>query len=238
MANLIKAKQIDRILSAPIRLSSFSASAANTDDITTDLTTALSTAGDGGVSVPLQVSTVISMLGVITSGANNRVEIWDSASKLKLIDASGNEVYGRITELGGAYSLKYYTIIAGVETARTFPSALTIDFTVNYRFDLKRYPTDAGTMIGGKNVSDDPSSGSNGRAFGEKLTVTALNTVSNLAFLPSVGSAIQFAVNGQVFQPVAGSPISYVGKVGTWNAANAFDLETTDVVVVTYFTFE
>ena len=95
---LFKAKQISKLLAAQIRVAGFAASGSS-NVVTTPITSALSTAGDGGISVPLQVS-ASSGLGVVTAAPNNRIEIYDATSKAK-ISSAGFEVYGRLTEAAG-----------------------------------------------------------------------------------------------------------------------------------------
>lgn len=230
----IKRKQIDFPIIAPIGISGFTS--AGVDDVVTSvITSALSTAGDGGVSVPLQVSASNSV-GVLTSGSN-RVEIVLASTKERLIDASGNEIYGRLTESGGIYTLSYYSLISGVETAYTMPST-SIDFYFNYCFDAYRLPADFAVRLNARIVSDDPASRT-GKQLTERLTVTALNTVSNLTKTPISGT-LQLIVYGVTHTLVdSPTPFSVSGKAITWNASNAgYALETVDNVVAVYFTNE
>jgi hypothetical protein len=76
---------------------------------------------------------------VIVAAPSNRVEVYVAATKAKLQDSGGNEIYARLTEASGVYSLVYYSMVAGVETAYSFGSATAIDFEFNYRFDFNRY---------------------------------------------------------------------------------------------------
>jgi hypothetical protein len=90
----------------------------------------------------------------VTSGAN-RVLIYDSTTNNKLIDTNGNEVYGRITESGGVYTLSYFVEVAGVETAFTM-TAGTIDFLFPYRFTFTQFPSDAPIRVQSSFVGEDP----------------------------------------------------------------------------------
>lgn len=230
----LKAKQIVKILSAPIRVSAFAASSSS-NVVTTAITTALSTAGSGGVSVPLQISTGESVIGVITSSSSNRVEIYDTTTKDKLQDADANEVYARLTQSAGVYTLSYYSLVGGTETSYTFPSSTNIDFEFNYRFDFDRYPADAAISIGTRNISQDPRS-SGGSPFSELVTVTAQNTLANLTKPPVVSSTIALFVNGEAFDSFSGA-FSLSGQALTWSSSNAgMVLDTTDRVVARYFT--
>lgn len=144
----IKSKQIEKNLATSIQISAFSGAGAD-DVVTSVITTALSTAGNGGVSVPLQVSTSVDVIGVITSSPNNRVEIWNATTKDKINDVNGEEVFGRLTQSGGVYTLTYFSLnpTTGAETAHTL-AATSIDFEFNYRFDFERFPTDAPIAVG------------------------------------------------------------------------------------------
>lgn len=234
----IQSKQIEHIQSAYVRVAGFSATGA-TGNATTAITTALGTAGRGGVAVPLQVSTGEDSVGVVTTGAHNRVELYSATSKQKISDSTGNEVYARLTQSGGVYTLTYYSLVAGTETAYTFDESTSIDFEFAYRFDFHRIPADAGIGVKQRNVDDD-SDGGGGDAFQEQLTVTALNTLSALSKTPVSSTAVLLFINGVAYSPVGGSaPFSVSGKTITWSSANAgFDIETTDRVVAGYPTFE
>jgi hypothetical protein len=233
---MIPAKQIIKPQSASVRVNGFSASGTS-GVLTTAIGTALSTAGEGGVSVPVQSLGGSNTIGVIVTGANNRTEIYGGASKLKLTDASGNEVFGRITEAGGVYTLTYFSLVAGVETAHSMPAA-AIDIEFSYRFDFARFPADAAIAVSARNISNDPAGAGGATSRNERLTVTALNTVSNLGFTPLNAATLALFVNGQQFDTFGGgaAAFSLSGVAITWSAANAgFSLEVADRVTARYF---
>jgi hypothetical protein len=228
--SLLKAKQIDKQLAGLIRVVGFSASGTS-DPVTADITTALSTAGEGGVSVPLQVADT-TQIGVVTSSPNNRVEIYDGTTLAKLDDGSGNEVYGRLTQASNVYTLSYYSLVSGVETAYTM-SAIDIDFEFAYKFDFARLPYDFAIGIKTRNVGDDPSSGGT-PVFREAIAVTGTNTLADLTKTP-IGS-MELLINGQALSSVdSPAPFTRSGKALTWSASNAgYALATTDKVVAVY----
>ncbi len=233
---MIPAKQIIKPQSASVRVNGFSASGTS-GVLTTAIGTALSTAGEGGVSVPVQPLGGSNTIGVIVTGANNRTEIYGGASKLKLTDASGNEVFGRITEAGGVYTLTYFSLVAGVETAHSMP-AEAIDIEFSYRFDFARFPADAAIAVSARNISNDPAGAGGATPRNERLTVTALNTVSDLGFTPLNAATFALFVNGQQFDTFGGgaAAFSLSGVAITWSAANAgFPLEVADRVTARYF---
>lgn len=233
----IPAKQIFKIQAAPVRVGALSvASSATSTVVTTGITTALSTAADGS-SVPLQVSSS-NGLGIITTGANNRCEIYNATSKDKILAANGEEVYGRLTEASGVYTLSYFTLPnTGTETAYTFPSATSIDFEFGYRFDFARLPIDALISMSTRNISDDPSGAGSGTLFAEQIAVTATNTLALLTKTPVAASTLELIVNGTSQDSFADFSLS--GRTITWNAGAAgFALATTDRVIARYSTLE
>lgn len=231
----VQAKQISKIITGHIKVSGFNTTAANSDVITTALSTALATAGAGGVSVPLQASSGDSGIGVVTLGSSNRVEINDGS----LDDGNGNEVYGRLTESGGVYTLSYYSLIANVETAYTFGSAETIDFEFSYRFDFERLPPDFAVVTAYKVLSGGGGGSGGHSVTTELVTVTATNTLADLAKTPDVTANVFLVINGLAYSTLGNADFSLAGKAITWNQANAgFPITTTDKVIAQYTTLE
>ncbi|MBD2653655.1 hypothetical protein H6G45_09165 [Synechocystis sp. FACHB-383] len=234
---LLQRKQLDWINAGWVGIAAFEATGGS-GVITTEITAALGTAGRGGTAVPVQISASEGE-GVIATGDHNRVEIYDSATKEKLVDGSGNEVYGRITESGGAYTLTYYVLDAGAQTAHSISPATDIDLYFPYRFTADKYPVDAAIALTLKNVYSEPTPGNGGAnpEIAEPIAVTAADTLDDLSTTPATGSAMKLSVNGQVFASTEPSPaFSRSGLALTWSAANAgFSLQTTDNVVAYYF---
>lgn len=80
-----------------------------------------------GKSVSLNQTQV----GVVVSSPYNKSIVRASANDDLFIDASGNVVYGRVTNLGGAsgaWSLSYYSEVSGSETSYSFISATGVRF--------------------------------------------------------------------------------------------------------------
>lgn len=206
----------------------------NAGVFTTAIGIALSTAGNGGVSVPVQTLGGINRIGVITSAPNNLAKVYETVSRMKPADNAGNEVFGRLTESAGAYTLTYFSLVAGVETAYSMPSGV-IDIEFNYRFDFHRLPADAIVSLSSRNVAEDVDGAGSGTERGELLTVTALNTLSNLNFTPL--STLRLIVNGQEYDTFGGSSAAFSlsGLTIIWSATNAgFSIDVTDRVVARY----
>lgn len=233
---MLKAKQIQKVISSAVGCLTTSVTGGSYN-ATTAITSALAIAGGGGVSVPLQVSSDEATIGVVSSAPSNRVEVNEASTKDKFKDLAGNEVYGRLTQASNVYTLTFYTFVAGVETAYSFADATNIDFFFLYRFDFNRLPADFAFAIGIRAIAQDPRT-SSGAAFSELLTVTATNTVSNLSKTPISVTTLKLAVNGENYGSQNNS-FTLAGKAITWSASNSgIQLDTTDVVIASYFTNE
>lgn len=238
---LFDRSQIDSLQYARIGGLNLSATGGSTV-VTTPITTVLSTAGDNGasaVSVPLQVATT-STPGVVIAASDNIVLIAANATKRPVADVSNNEVYGRLTEAAGVYTLTYFSLINGTETAYSFGSATAIDFYFVYQFDLARMPRNSGISINARLIQQDPSGvgGSGSVNKEERLTVTALNTLSALTIAPTNGTSIRLFVNGKMESPRGGASASFSvsGTTITWSAANArYNMQTTFEVDAFYW---
>jgi hypothetical protein len=233
----MKKKQIkDFYLSAAVQIAGVSVSGSSTD-LSGAIATALSTAGDGNTQVPVQALGGANKVGVLITSPNNRCEVADDATGAKFASATEQEVYGRVTSAGAAYTLSFYTLEAGVETAYTFAAAVLIKVEFNYRFHISKLPADALISTRSRNVADDPVSAGDGKKFTETLTIALPNTLPDLTKLPSDGNDVTLTINDVAYKPVgAAPPFSIVGKVLTWNPPNAgFDLDSTDGVIADYY---
>jgi hypothetical protein len=235
-----KKKQIkDLYLSAAVQVTGLSVSGSSAN-ISAAIGTALSTAGDGGTSVPTQALGGSNKVGVIVATPHNRCEIADNTTGEKFASETDAEVYGRLTAAGAVYTLSFYTSEAGVETAYNFAAATTIKIEFNYRFHVAKLPADALIATRSRNIADDPAVTGDGQKFTEALTVTALNVLSDLAKTPTDPDDVTLTVEDLTYKSVGTAPaFSIVGKAITWNPVNAgFDLETDDETFADYFTKE
>lgn len=234
MAILIQPKQITKLLRANLYTAGYLFPAAATSVVTTALTTAAATAGDGLVPVPVQTAST-GLEGFVVTSGENTVSIFGTAQQ-KLIDSAGTELYGRLTQSAGVYTLSVYSLVLGVETAYTFATATTIDFVVSYQYTFEHLPSDS--LVGGsvRHIGDDPSN-LGGRIKYELLTVTAINTLTAISTNYVTGAFATLTVNGQVVDRFGGAlaAFSISGTTVTWSAVNAgFSLITTDRVVCSY----
>jgi hypothetical protein len=227
--DLIQAEQIERWLIAPIAISGFAAEDA--DDI---VTTALGTAATAN-SVVLAVSNGVDTLGYIptaTSVTLDKVLVKKAASDIGIIDGSGNEVYGRLSESAGVWTVSYYSLVAGVETSYSLP-AQSVDMYFNYLFTLALLPIDAMVRINALVVGDDPS-GQGGRLFEEVLTITGTTTMSALSFLPTPNTTVSLIISKASYTETI--DFTRTAKVITWLASGRFDLVVGKYRVVARYT--
>lgn len=234
----IQSKQVQKILTGPIKILGISVTSGNSSVVVTSgITSALTVAGDGSTSVPLQVSSGTTVSGVITSAPLNYTEIWNNTNKDKIETGSGREVYGRITNASSTYTLNFYYLDnTGAEQPYTFTATTTIDFDFNYRFEFHQAPADIIVSQLSRNVSQD-AGGAGSIIRYELLSVTGLNSITALSTTPTSATAVKLFINGKLEDPLGGSPsFTISGGVNiTWNSANAgYSVDTTDRVVAEY----
>lgn len=235
----VKGKQINKLFSGYIRVSGSSVTGSSVD-VTTDITSILTTAGYNGQPLLLTPSTGPNSGGVIVDVPYNRVEIFDNLGKEKIVDA-GKEVYGRITELLGVYTLSFYfKDDSNIETVHTFGAATPIDFEFAYRFEFGELPTEIFIGLTSRNVVTDAGGAGDGTLYKEAITVTGLNTLASLTYLPISSTNPILFVNGKPEFAIGATPsFSTSGTTITWLPANAgYDLDPTDVVTAEYMTLQ
>lgn len=231
---LIQAAQISQNLAAPIWITGVTVTGSSAN-ITSPLTTALNSAGNNGVSVPLQISTSSSVVGVITTGTNAQVSIASNVNGAQFDDANGNMVYGIITQLYSAYTLSFYTNVNGTQTAYSFSSSTVINFTVNYVFDFYRFPAYA--LIGVKNILVDQLSYQIPVPFTQALTIGTANTIPSLSYTPISTYGVNFVVNGVTYSTLSGiGEFAITGTSVSFSSVNAgFTLQAGWEVFAQYF---
>ena len=219
---MVHLPQIFGFFDGSLSVAAFTSSAATSDIVTAAITAVLTTAAKDGSSVPLQVASGDAE-GVVTSVI---IEVYDATSKDKILaDADGNEVYGKITEAAGVYTLSYYYLSdLGVETAYTM-AGQAIDFGIQYRFSMGDLPYDFALS---NSVSQDATGGGSSNILVETLAVTALNTVAN-ATIPAgfeIKTAHEITING-VGELGNGMAVSNAGVITVTQATLGYDVKTT-----------
>lgn len=133
-------KQINNNKIANMIVTSFAAT-GNNDIVTPELVTA--TAVDNVTVIPS--TGVESSLGFLVTTPDNKLKIIDSTSKSLVGDLNSNEIFGRLTEAAGVYTLTYFSIQSGIETAVSITR--TVDFFPCYNYALKDFPFNAGVRL-------------------------------------------------------------------------------------------
>jgi hypothetical protein len=231
------AKQIDLLMMASLQVAGLSFTAGASLNVTAALTTAAATAGRGSIAVPVQVASTVTP-GFVTSGSDARVEMYNATTKQKIDDntPAQNEVYGRLTQASGVYTLTTYVLIAGVETAYPIPVTTPFDIEVNYQFELHTLPANAFIGVQSRNVDND-SGGGGGRYRYERVTVTGANTLVALSVAYAGSGIFKLHINGKTETALGGgtAPFTVAGTAITWSAVNAgYALATTDIVEAEY----
>ena len=169
---LIAAKQISKLIGSYVKVSNIT-TVGTSINITTTLTTALLTAGYNGGPVPVVHSSNEASMGVITSSNNNVVFLFNAVTKEKVY-YNGNQIYGRIVNpllYPSYYTIIFYYLNSGVETAYTFLTNITLDYEIPYRFLLKDAPTDGIINNKVRFMPDDCSGGSGGGTLFKKVVI-------------------------------------------------------------------
>jgi len=99
--------------------------------LTFDVTSVFSLSTPGGSTLTA---------GVVTDPPLNKVEIRTDTGLEYVEDAGGQRVYGRLTEAAGTWTLSFFTLESGIETAHSLSSQ---NITIAYRevFTLASLPT-------------------------------------------------------------------------------------------------
>lgn len=127
--------------------------------VTLVLSTALATAGEGGVAVPAVPSAGASSTGVVVGGLGNRCEVYALSTNRKIADSSGNEVYARVTHDGTDFRLSFVSLVDGAETQHTFAAGSAIAVEVPYRFHRYVLPHDWFTRYNARRPYQDVQGG-------------------------------------------------------------------------------
>ena len=230
---LVRSKQISKFVSGRVFTGPYILGGASTSmDVTATLTTALATASDQGTAVPLQAMTAGTAEGLYTLAPKNLVEIYDRATGQKIANTAGDgEVFGRLTEAAGVWTVSFFETVAGAEVAFSV-DVLTLDAVIPYYFTFEHLPADFAISLKTAYTNDDPASAS--RVASEVLTVSPLNVLSPLSQTYLTGGKFELNVNGQVVDILTNS-FTAAGTTVTWDQLVAgYALDLTDSVVATY----
>ncbi len=136
MATRVQKKQINNNKIGQMFVSGFVA-AGESDIATSVLVTA---AINDKVTVIPSTGTENS-LGFLVTNPLNKVKIVNNTTKSLIGDINSNEVFSRLTEAAGVYTLSYFSIQNGTETSVTLNQ--TIIFFPEYNYEFKDFPFDS-----------------------------------------------------------------------------------------------
>ena len=135
-----KRKQIDNNKVSPMLVTGLVTSGTS-DIVTSVLVTAA--ASDGVTVIPSTGSG--SSLGFLVTTPFNKIKLVGNTSKSLIGDINSNEIFGRLTESGGVYTLSYFSMQSGSEVAVSLSA--TIDFFPQYNYEFKDFPFDSSLRI-------------------------------------------------------------------------------------------
>ncbi len=230
----IKGKQIDQLVGqAHWNTTGIAIPSANSVTVTTAFAGKVS----GGSN---------SAAGVYTTNPNNKIFLRESATGRALASdsADGSSVFGRLTESAGTWTLSFFTLIAGVETA--------YDFSADYdggahplagdNFDFRwcesvqiKDSSPTAIVYAGEGIDEfDPSSPTNHQHITETVAVTSNGqTGFALSQTPKDAADVIMTINGVEYEYGVGKDYTISGSTVTW-LDNDFTLATTDEVRFSY----
>jgi len=174
-------EQISKHFAAPIRIENISVPLSSSSiDITTEIQNVLLTAGENNQPVPFQVSNNNLVEGVVTLSPFNKTEIYSNQYKNKF-DVNGKEVYGKVTELSGVYTLSFFYLVLGVETSYVFNNNEIIDIEFNYNFSFYNLPYSAFVALKARNQADDPDGGLGSYIRNEQSSRNVFSDISSVS---------------------------------------------------------
>ena len=197
-------------------------------DITSAVTSALATSGRGGVAVPVQLSADLDTQGIVVG---NESALVDALGKNDVI-LFGQRVYVVVTENAGAYTANFKILDEDGNEQDATVVAGDYDIVFEYRFNFDTTPETSSTELQYKQVVRDPSAA--GKTVKEILTITALNTLSDLTNNPKAWT-LEIDVNGQTFLEGEGA---FAVDAKTITSTLDYDIQTTFKVKAKYITLD
>lgn len=150
--------------------------------------------------------------GIVTTTPNNKVQIRASATQQPFeATPGGPDVYGRITEAGGAYTLSYFYDDNGVETAFTMPTDVGIDILYPESVDFSDLPFNA--IVNGVSFVDGlPAAHQHTLAEIPELSVssTDITDLATLAALAAPTGAALIGVDDSAMTNLTGTDLQTI----------------------------
>lgn len=186
-------------------------------------------------------------VGVFTTNPNNKIFLRESATGKAIASGTGetsSSVFGRLTESTGTWTLSFYTLVGGIETAYDFSTDYNagahplagdnFDFRWCESVQIKDSAPSA-VVYAGEGIDEfDPSSPTNHQHVAETIAVTSNGqTGFALSQTPKDVADVVMTVNGVRYEYGGGKDYTISGSTVTWLDTD-FTLATTDEVIFTY----
>jgi len=223
--SLIKSKQLD-VLIGTIRQVPDAFTLAAAGSVTVTASFAGKTAGGNNTTS-----------GVATTSPQNKVVLIRADNGEIVTDDQGTQVYGRLTEAAGVWTITYYTTDgAGGESAFTFATEDAVGKLVDIRYpevvQLKDVnPLDVVNGLDDVDESDFDPSKHQHQVDG--FAATAAQTSFTLTQTPKNNVNVLMKVNGVDYRNGVGKDFTVSGTTATWLNA-LFALEVDDDVLFVY----
>lgn len=181
-----------------------------------------------------------SQVGVYTGAPQNKVFIRRASDGKAIVDsaANGREVFARLTEMAGAWTLTFYTQSGGVESTFNWSGHADANAAIHYRWcETVQLANVLPTTIveQGESIDEFQASSPLLHTHGapDVITITSNGqTTLALAAAPKFNKVDLF-VNGQIQAMGAGKDYTLSGSAITWLNRH-FTLATTDEVFAVY----
>jgi len=183
-------------------------------------------------------STGDTVKGVVVLTPNNRVIVRHPTSQDAFEDGAGNQVYGRLTEASGVWTLSFYVDLAGVETAYSFSSSTGIRWYFQQLYnpitdapiysDLASIPSDNATQdIVDATASQRGLVSTGTQSFGGAKTFTGDVNVDGETRLKSSLGGVLKALAGAVSAGLVNLANEVTSVLGLSNGGTGADLSAT-----------
>lgn len=175
--------------------------------------------------------------GVIASPPHNKVFLRVAGTGQPIKDVTnGVSVFARLTETSGAWTLSFFTLVNGTETAFDTTGHELVGEIINFRYcEVVQYANFKPTSVvyAGEGIDEyDASSVSAHQHIQENLTVSANEqTVFTLSQTPKDDNDVALIINSLRY--INGVDFTVSSTTLTWISTD-FSLETTDKVTADY----
>lgn len=173
--------------------------------------------------------------GVYTTAIQNKVMLRNRATQKPFQDSLNRQIIARLTESIGVWTLSFFVVIAGSETAFNFTGNADVGANFDFRWcetvQLKdSLPTNVVNF--GEGIDEiDPSSPLTHQHQIDAFTATALQTVFAFSATPKDYTDVAFFVNGIRYRYT--TDFTAAGANATWLDTD-FTLAAGDIVMLDY----